>query len=96
MEPTHRQELERWAEVLLRSDVAELRAAGRAIRSLCGENVELEKRMARLEEHARAERPSGADDDDEDAAGPRRLRRAAPWRRVLSRSRPSTAGHEGK
>ena len=84
----HRQELERWAEGLLRSEVAELRAAGRAIRSLCGENVELEKRMARLEGHAPAELGSEAD-DDEDAAGQPGPRRAAPWWRVLTRSQSS-------
>jgi hypothetical protein len=55
MEPAHRKELERWAEALLRSELAELRAAGRAIRSLCGENETLTQRVARLEGHEDAE-----------------------------------------
>jgi len=36
-----RQELERWGDALARSDVAELRAAGRAIKTLCAENDRL-------------------------------------------------------
>ena len=40
--PAERQELERWAKGLTRSDAAELRAAGRAIRALCAENARLQ------------------------------------------------------
>ena len=41
-----RAELLRWADVLDRSQTAELRAAGRAIRVLCAENEELTRRLA--------------------------------------------------
>ena len=86
----HRQELERWVAALARSDVAELRAAGRAIATLCAENEALERRLARLE-------PQPPDDDagDAPAGGPaprsprarprgpkRRARRQLPWRRI--------------
>ena len=86
----HRQELERWAAALARSDVGELRAAGRAIAALCAENEALEQRLARLE-------PQPPDEDGGDASagvpaprlpharprGPRRrARRQLPWRRI--------------
>jgi hypothetical protein len=81
MEPAHRKELELWAEGLMRSEMAELRAAGRAIRSLCGENEALEQRVARLEGHGDAEPRPEADDDA--GASPRRAVGPVPWRRVL-------------
>jgi hypothetical protein len=49
MRPEQREELERWAAVLSRADIAELRAAGRAIKALCAENGELSQRLAALE-----------------------------------------------
>jgi peptidoglycan/xylan/chitin deacetylase (PgdA/CDA1 family) len=80
-----RKELERWAEALTRSDVAELRAAGRAIKGLCAENAELARRLDRLE----LRRDDGPDDPDDrpagpaaPAPGPRRARRSVPWRRI--------------
>ena len=83
MEPAHRKELERWAEGLMRSGVAELRAAGRAIRSLCVENDALEQRLARLEGQARSE-PRPSPEAADDAAGSRpRWAEGARWQRVL-------------
>ena len=79
MEGESRQELVRWAAALARSDVAELRAAGRAIRTLCAENEELERRLARLEP---------PDSDATDGGGgplrPRRPKRPLPWRRAVA------------
>ena len=49
MDVDKRTELDRWAETLMESEVAEVRAAGRAIRILCAENDELERRLAALE-----------------------------------------------
>ncbi|HWG55437.1 MAG TPA: putative glycoside hydrolase, partial [Gaiellaceae bacterium] len=62
MRAGNRKELEQWAEALTRSDVAELRAAGRAIRTLCAENEELARRLARLE-------PPPQDEDDDRRGG---------------------------
>jgi hypothetical protein len=82
MEPAHRKELERWAEALLRSELAELRAAGRAIRSLCGENHRLEERVASLEGNVEPAPPPEPEPDVEPAASLRWL--AEPlWGRVL-------------
>ena len=44
-----RQELEQWAAALARSELAELRSAGRAIATLCTENEALERRLEQLE-----------------------------------------------
>ena len=82
MEGESRQELVRWAAALARSEVAELRAAGRAITTLCAENDELERRLARLE-------PPGPGDDGSGTARSAERRREAkpkrrlPWRRAL-------------
>ena len=82
-----RRELEQWAAALARSEIGELRAAGRAIVTLCKENEALERRLERLESAP----------PDEDAAGggteagslprahrkqDRRSRRRLPWRRM--------------
>ena len=83
MEGESRQELVRWAAALARSDVAELRAAGRAITTLCAENEELERRLARIE-------PPDSGDDRSSAASSTKPRRAPkakrplPWRRALT------------
>lgn len=82
MDGESRQELVRWAAALARSDVAELRAAGRAIGTLCAENEELERRLARLEP------PDSSSGDGVEASPgePRRARkpkRPLPWRRAL-------------
>jgi len=80
MEGESRQELVRWAAALARSEVAELRAAGRAIATLCAENDELERRLARLEP------PDPGDGDTARSAEPRRPpkpKRPLPWRRAL-------------
>jgi hypothetical protein len=78
MEGESRQELVRWAAALERSEIAELRAAGRAIRTLCAENEELERRLARLEP---------PESGDAGSAPPRKrartARRPLPWRRAL-------------
>ncbi|HUP31607.1 MAG TPA: putative glycoside hydrolase [Gaiellaceae bacterium] len=83
MEAAKRHELERWADALARSDVAELRAAGRAIRALCAENDELERRLAALER--RSPTPPGDDASGEGDETPPRRRRTAglPWRRAV-------------
>ena len=88
MEPGKRSELQDWADALTRSEVAELRAAGRALKGLCAENAELERRLARVEQR-------GDDGGDGTAPGsarpspvarPRPRRRTArpalPWRRL--------------
>lgn len=83
MERESRQELERWAAALSRSEIAELRAAGRAITTLCAENDELSRRLARLEP------PDPGDGDD--LAGSarqaererRQQKRTLPWRRAV-------------
>ncbi len=84
MEADRRQELERWADSLVRSEVAELRAAGRAIHALSGENEELEGRLARLERHDGGNRGAQSSLD----RGPTAMRRPSdislPWRRVLA------------
>jgi hypothetical protein len=101
VERAKRQEVERWAEALTRSDVAELRAAGRAIKSLCVENSELERRLAKLERH----RPRDGGDSGGDAVGaagaaslfgtrPRRERAPRPrpelpWRRRREEEAPA-------
>ena len=46
LDPDDRKELERWAKTLARAEVAELRAAGRAIRGLCAEHESLERGSA--------------------------------------------------
>ena len=46
LDPGQCKELERWARTLARADVAELRAAGRAIRGLCAEHESLERGSA--------------------------------------------------
>src|SRR5918992_3364383 len=84
MEPAHRTELERWAEGLMRSEVAELRAAGRAIRSLCGENEALERRVAALERQAPARPEPAPRADEEPPRSPRRWAAITPGRRVLA------------
>ena len=76
MEPAHRKELERWAEGLMRSEAAELRAAGRAIRSLCGENEALEQRVAALEQRQPDQASEAVASDEPRLA-------ALPLRRVL-------------
>jgi hypothetical protein len=57
--PAERQELERWAKGLTRSEVAELRAAGRALRTLCAENAALQRGApsAHSDEAVPTERP---------------------------------------
>lgn len=78
MDAERRSELDGWAESLERSNVAEMRAAGRAIRMLCVENDELERRLAAVE---------GAADGNggvprERPRRPKRARRAQ-WRRIV-------------
>ncbi len=82
MEGESRQELVRWAAALARSEIAELRAAGRAITTLCAENEELERRLARLEPPD----GDGQGGDPARVAAPGRAakpKRALPWRRAL-------------
>lgn len=82
MERESREELERWAAALARSEVAELRAAGRAITTLCAENEELARRLTKLER---------SDPGDGDASPPPRrstgsrqkAKRTLPWRRAV-------------
>ncbi|HZB23168.1 MAG TPA: hypothetical protein VE444_04930, partial [Gaiellaceae bacterium] len=79
MDVDKRSELDRWAETLVDSEVPEVRAAGRAILTLCAENDELERRLAALE--------GGADGDGAGvrvAPRPRRSRRSRSlrWRRI--------------
>ena len=86
MDKESRQELERWAAALARSEVAELRAAGRAIGTLCAENERLAERLARLEP---PDSDRGGDDGDESAPPARsararpRAKRTLPWRRAI-------------
>ena len=81
MDVDKRTELDRWAETLVESEVAEVRAAGRAIQMLCAENDELERRLAALE---------GPVDGDGAAVRavprPRRSRqsRSLQWRRMVA------------
>jgi peptidoglycan/xylan/chitin deacetylase (PgdA/CDA1 family) len=77
-----RRELDRWAEALEESEAAEVRAAGRAIRMLCVENDELERRLAALDSATAGDRNGAA---AAAVASPRRPRRARtpPWRRIL-------------
>ena len=81
MDADKRTELDRWAETLMESEVAEVRAAGRAIRILCAENDELERRLAALE--------GGVDGDGAGvrvAPRPRRSRRSRllRWRPIAA------------
>jgi hypothetical protein len=64
-----RAELLRWAEALDRSDTAELRAAGRAIRVLCDENEELRRRLAALENREPPDAPGLGPDGGASATG---------------------------
>ena len=84
MEAENRRELERWAESLMRSEVAELRAAGRAIRGLCNENEQLAKRLDKVERRSpdRAEEPA-AEGEEADEPRPRRAAPELPWQRIL-------------
>ncbi|MDQ3162872.1 MAG: polysaccharide deacetylase family protein [Actinomycetota bacterium] len=83
MRSEQRQELGRWAEALARSEAAELRAAGRAIKALCEENGQLARRLHELE--VVRER---SDDDETPPTAPRQSMRARrvrnkirlPWR----------------
>ena len=92
MDASRLAELRRWASSLERSDAPELRAAGRAIRTLCEENEALARRVAELE--PRAEAPPVDDDGGDDEPPPRatggtsslRSRlgaRKLPWRLTL-------------
>ena len=82
MDAERRTEIRRWAEGLERSEVAELRAAGRALTMLVEENEELARRLERLEP------PGPAGPPIEEETRPRRERRAPrakrafPWRLV--------------
>lgn len=83
MDAERRTEIRRWAEGLERSEVAEVRAAGRALAMLVQENEELARRLERLE----PEEP-GPPPPTEARPAPRRERRAPrtkkafPWRLV--------------
>ena len=74
MDADRLRELSRWAGALERNESADLRAAGRAIRTLCAENEELRRRLDALE-----------GDDDRDGtppvAGPSESRRPRRGRR---------------
>jgi len=80
MDVDKRTELERWAATLEESEVAEVRAAGRAIQALCADNDELERRLAALE-------PAGDGDGAPVRVAPRRRPRRRPsfqWPRILA------------
>jgi len=70
-----RRELEQWAEALSRSDAAEVRAAGRAIKVLCAESERLARRLSELE----ADLP---EDDEPPPPVPGRQRPQRPARKV--------------
>ena len=89
MSAEQRKELEQWAAGLARSDVAEVRAAGRAIRTLCAENEALERRLAQLEpepphDGGGGEPPAAPAPREPRAprAARRRPRPQLPWRRI--------------
>jgi peptidoglycan/xylan/chitin deacetylase (PgdA/CDA1 family) len=85
MDAERRTEIRRWAEGLERSQVAELRAAGRALMMLVDENEELRRRLARLEPRSPSGEPPEPPTADVTArARPRRRtrrpRKPFPWR----------------
>jgi peptidoglycan/xylan/chitin deacetylase (PgdA/CDA1 family) len=84
MDGERRTEIRRWAEGLERSDVAEVRAAGRALSLLVDENEELTRRLERLEPRGPAGPPPDATDAPPGRGGKRgpRARKAFPWRLV--------------
>lgn len=82
MDAERRTEIRRWAEALERSEVAEMRAAGRALAMLVEENEDLARRLAPLEPPAPSDQPpsAGATPTPRPPRRARRTRKAFPWR----------------
>ena len=82
MDAERRTEIRRWAEGLERSEVAEVRAAGRALAMLVEENEELARRLARLELPEPSDQPpsAGATPTPRPPRRTRRTRKSFPWR----------------
>jgi len=95
MDAGRRAEIRRWAQGLERSEVAELRAAARALGMLVDENEKLARRLARLEQDGGGDGGDAPGDTNRQpspgpsatasgeirrARRPRRERRKPPWR----------------